>query len=381
MDYELDREQKEIIKAAREFAKGEFSKLAEELDAQEKFSRELWKMAGELGFVGTWIPEEYEGPGFGFFEFALINEEFWAVDPGCGQQCTSTTFGAETVFLFGNEEQKKRWLTPLALGEAICGFGITEPGAGSDVTMVTTRAEKQGDEYVINGQKMFTTNGTIADFVFIFCQTDPENPNPHKRYSIICVETDRPGYEASKLTGKMGIRANDTAELALKDLRVPKENLVGEEGAGFKQLMEFFNRTRLHVAAQGVGLARGAMERAVTHARTREQFGKPLGAFQAIKLKIANMATKIEAARNLYYKAACQVDKGKVDHALISMAKWYGARTAVEVVDEALQVHGGYGYLAEYDISRLYRDAKILEIYEGAREIELMIIADRFLGL
>jgi alkylation response protein AidB-like acyl-CoA dehydrogenase len=351
------------------------------LDAKEKFSRELWKMAGELGFVGTWIPEEYEGPGFGFFEFSLINEEFWAVDPGCGQQCTSTTFGAETVLLFGSEDQKKKWLTPLALGEAICGFGITEPGAGSDVTMAATRAERRGDEYVINGHKMFTTNGTIADFVFVFCQTDPQNPDPHKRYSIICVETDRQGYEASKLTGKMGIRANDTAELALKDIKVPKENLIGAEGSGFKQLMEFFNRTRLHVAAQGVGLARGAMERAVTHARTREQFGKPLGVFQATKLKIANMATKIEAARNLYYKAACLVDKGKVDHALISMAKWFGARTAVEVVDEALQVHGGYGYLAEYDISRLYRDAKILEIYEGAREIELMIIADRVLGV
>jgi alkylation response protein AidB-like acyl-CoA dehydrogenase len=247
--------------------------------------------------------------------------------------------------------------------------------------MAATRAERRGDEYVINGHKMFTTNGTIADFVFVFCQTDPQNPDPHKRYSIICVETDRQGYEASKLTGKMGIRANDTAELALKDIKVPKENLIGAEGSGFKQLMEFFNRTRLHVAAQGVGLARGAMERAVTHARTREQFGKPLGVFQATKLKIANMATKIEAARNLYYKAACLVDKGKVDHALISMAKWFGARTAVEVVDEALQVHGGYGYLAEYDISRLYRDAKILEIYEGAREIELMIIADRVLGV
>jgi alkylation response protein AidB-like acyl-CoA dehydrogenase len=375
MDYTLSKEHRDIIKAAREFAQGEFPDVAEELDREERFSRELWQAAHELGFVGTWIPEEYDGPGFGFFEFSLINEEFWAVDPGCGQQCTSTTFGAENILLYGTEEQKQRWLGALARGEAICGFGISEPGAGSDVSSVATTAVKDGDNYVVNGQKMFTTNGTIADFILLFVQTAPDEPDPRKRYSILLTETGKPGYTANKLKGKLGIRANDTAELALSDLRVPSENLIGAEGAGYGQLFQFFNRTRLHVAAQGVGLARGALERSVKHIKERQQFGKPLASFQANQHKVAVLATKIEAARNLYYKAASLLDAGKIDHGLISMAKWFGARTAVEAADEALQMHGGYGYLAEYDVSRLYRDAKILEIYEGAREVELNIIA------
>jgi alkylation response protein AidB-like acyl-CoA dehydrogenase len=380
MDFELSKEQKDIVKAAREFAQGEFTPVADELDREEKFSRELWAKANELGFVGTWIPEEYDGPGFGFFEYCLVNEEFWAVDPGCSQMCTSTTFGGEMILLYGSEEQKKRWLTPLAQGRAICGFAITEPGAGSDVTSAATIAVKDGDEYVISGQKMFTSNGNIADFLLVFCQTEPDNPNRHQRYSVFVMETDSPGYEANKLEGKLGIRASDTAEVAFKEVRVPAENLVGQPGQGFAQLMQFFNHTRLHVAAQGVGVARGAMERTVKHVRTREQFGRPLADFQATRIKVATMATRIEAGRNLYYKAAILLDQNKIDHSLISMAKWFAGRVAVETVDECLLMHGGYGYLAEYDISRLYRDAKIVEIYEGAREIELMIIADRFLG-
>ena len=380
MDFQLNKEQRDIIKAAREFALGEFPPVAEELDREERFSRELWAKAHELGFVGTWIPEQYGGPGFGFFEYCLVNEEFWAVDPGCAQMCTSTSFGGEMLLLYGDEAQKRRWLAPVAQGQAICGCAVTEPGAGSDVTAAAATARRQGDEYIINGQKMFISNGTIADFMLVFAQTDPENPKPHQRFSVILVECDRPGYEANKLCGKLGIRASDTAEVALKDVRVPADHLIGKEGGGFKQLMGFFNLTRLHVAAQGVGLAKGAMERAIKHMRGREIFGRPLARFQAARFKIAEMATKIEAARGLYYRAAVQADAGKGDHVLVSMAKWYAARLAVEAADEALQLHGGYGYLADSDISRLYRDAKILEIYEGVREVELSIIAKDLLG-
>jgi alkylation response protein AidB-like acyl-CoA dehydrogenase len=213
----------------------------------------------------------------------------------------------------------------------------------------------------------------------VFCQTDPDNPNRHQRYSFIVVPTGTPGYTAAKIRGKLGIRASDTAEISLKDVRVPAENLVGAAGEGFYELMAFFNHTRLHVCAQGVGLAKGALAEAVRHVRGRKQFGVPVASFQATQFKIAEMATRIRAGRNLYYEAAWLADRGKLDHALVAMAKWYTARVAVDCADEALQMHGGYGYIDEYKVQRLYRDAKILEIYEGTKEIEKTIIAKEIL--
>jgi alkylation response protein AidB-like acyl-CoA dehydrogenase len=375
MDFLLTKEQQDIVKAARSFALKEFPERACEFDREEKFDLGLWKKACELGFVGVFIDKKYGGLGYGFLEHCLINEEFWAVEPGIGAAILSATFGAELIQMFGNESQKTTILPQLVEGQAIIGTAITEPDAGSDVTMASTNAVRDGGVWVINGSKMFATNGTTASHINLFCLTDPENPSRHKRHSFILVPTTTPGYKAIKIHGKLGIRASDTAELVLKDLRVPVENIVGVEGEGFSQLMAFFNHTRLHVCAQAVGLSRAALEEAVRHVKGRVQFGQPLAAFQATQFKIAEMATRIRASRNLYYEAAWGADRGKLDHGLVAMAKWFSGKTAVYCADEALQMHGGYGYIDEYKVQRLYRDAKILEIYEGTKEVEKTIVA------
>ena len=380
MDFSLTKEQKDIVKAARKFAKGEFPDRAQEFDREETFDLAIWRKACELGFVGVFIDEKYGGAGYGFFEHCLINEEFWAVEPGIGFAILSTTFGAELLGLFGSEAQKETVLPQLVAGEAIIGTAISEPNAGSDVTMAATTAVRDGDHWVINGTKMFATNGTIATTMLVYCQTDPEHPSRHKRHSFFLVPTDTPGFKANKIHGKMGIRASDTAELVFSNLRIPAKNLVGNLGDGFAELMAFFNHTRLHICAQAVGLCRAAIEEAVNHVKGRVQFGQPLAAFQATQFKIAEMATRMHAARNLYYEAAWLADQGRLDHGLVAMAKWYSAKTAVYCADEALQMHGGYGYIDEYKVQRLYRDAKILEIYEGTKEIEKTIAAKTVLS-
>ena len=375
MDFDLTKEQKDIQKAAREFAQGEFPSRAQEFDRTETFDLDIWRKACKLGFVGVFIDEAYEGAGLGFFEHCLITEEFWAADAGIANAIITTTFGAELLRMFGSEEQKQRYLPPLVRGEAIMGTAITEPDAGSDVTGATTTAMREGDEYIINGSKTFITNGSIADRVLVFCQTDPENPDRHGRHSIFIVETDSPGFEATKLTGKLGIRASDTAELSFNNVRVAPHQLVGEEGAGFRQLMAFFNVTRLHICAMAVGIARAALEESTEHIKNRQQFGAPLASFQINQFKVAEMATKIRAARNLYYEAAWLADQGRIDHGLVAMAKWFSGEVAVRCADEAVQMHGGYGYMDEYKVQRIYRDAKIVEIFEGAKEIEKIIVA------
>lgn len=376
---ELTSEQKDIKQAAREFAEGEFKERAKEFDEKEEFDLSIWKKACENGFVGTFIKEEYGGHGLGFFDHSLIAEEFWRVDPGCGQAVLSTTFGSEMIQAFGSEELKKKYLPPLVAGEAIMGFGITEPDAGSDAAGIKTKAEQKNGKWVINGSKMFITNGCLADRLLVLCVTDPENPSIHKRHSAILVDTKQPGFQATKIHGKMGIRASNTAEISLIDVEAPIENLVGKPGRGFYQLMDFFNKTRNHVAAQGVGVAQGALELAIAYVKKRKAFGGTLSRLQGIQFVIAEMATRIEAARGLYWRAAYTVDKGSPDSALISMAKWNAGDTAVEVVNKALQLHGGYGYIAEYDIQRFYRDAKIVEIYEGSKEVEKAIIGSELL--
>ena len=268
MDFTLSKEQRDIVRASRKFALGEFPDRALEFDREETFDLELWRKACELGFVGVFIAPSYGGAGMGFLEHCLINEEFWAVDPGIGQAVLSTTFGSELVDLFGSEDQKKTILPQLVSGQAIMGNAITEPDAGSDVTSATTTAIKEGDTWVINGNKMFATNGNIANYIVVFCQTDPENPSRHERHSFVLVETDTPGYTSKKITGKMGIRASDTAEIVLRNVRVPLANLVGKEGKGFHELMAFFNRTRLHICAQAVGVARAAIEESIRHAKS-----------------------------------------------------------------------------------------------------------------
>jgi alkylation response protein AidB-like acyl-CoA dehydrogenase len=379
MDFSLTKEQQDIVKAARKFALGEFPARAVEFDRDESFDYTIWKKACELGFVGVFIDEKYGGAGYGFFEHCLLNEEFWAVDPGIGSAILSTTFGSELLSMYGTETQKEMVLPGLVSGDAIMGTAITEPDAGCDVTGAVTTAVNSSGNWVINGSKMFATNGTVANYMLLFCQTDPANESPHRRHSFILVPTDTTGFKAVKIKGKLGIRASDTAELVLKDVRVPHANLVGKQGEGFYQLMEFFNRTRLHVCAQAVGLARGALEESIRYTKGRRQFGKPLAAFQVTQFKLAEMATRIRAARNLYYEAASLADQGKLDHSLVAMAKWFSGKVAVDSADEALQLHGGYGYIDEYKVQRLYRDAKILEIYEGTKEIEKSIVAKSLL--
>lgn len=380
MDFALSKEQQDIVKAAREFASGEFSDRAQEFDREETFDFDIWKKASELGFVSIYMKEEYGGAGMGIFESCLVMEEFFAADAGIAAAVLSTTFGSDIIYLYGTEEQKKKYLPPLATGKAIMGTAITEPNAGSDVTAAATTAIREGDEYIINGSKMFITNGDVADFILVFCQTDPEMSDSHRRHSWIIVERDRKGFESNKLQGKLGIRACHTAELSFSEVRVPLSNLVGEEGNGFKELMVFFDLTRIAVAAQGVGIARSALEEAVRYTKKRHQFGTALASFQVTQFKIAEMATMIKAARSLYYDAAWKADNGMLDPELVAMAKWFAGQTAVKCADEALQMHGGYGYIDEYKVQRIYRDAKIVEIYEGTKEIEKLIIARHLLG-
>lgn len=376
---ELSRDEKELRRAAQDFARGEFYKYALEADRTETFDRQLWEQAAELGFLGLHMPEEYGGAGMGFVGLSIVCEEFWRVDPGLGQAILSTTFGTEMIWLFGTEEQKQTYIPPVCEGELVSATAITEPGAGSDVTSMACTAVDDGDEWVINGAKMFITNGTLADFVVTMVVTDPDAPDPHNKLSAIIVPTASPGFSATKLRGKMGIRASDTAELSYKDVRVPKENLIGVQGQGFHQLMSFFDRTRIHIGAQGVGLAQGCLDRSLAHVKSRKQFGRRLSDFQATQFKLAEMVTKIETCRSMVYRVARMVDSGKLDTALVAMAKWYPGRVAVEVADEAVQLHGGYGYLDEMDVQRFYRDAKILELYEGTREVEKMIIAKQLI--
>lgn len=378
--FELTREQRQIQKAARKFAEGEFREVARELDAKETFDDRIWKKAADLGFLAVFIDEKYGGPGMGYLEQCLIMEEFARVDMGITHALDSTFFGTQLINLVGTEEQKQKYLPAICRGELRMGMAITEPDAGSDVARVRTEAVKENGEYVINGNKIFITNCTLADFLVVLCCTDTNGSRNHDRLSAIIVETDREGYEARPFHGKLSLRASNTGEVAFKGVRVPETNLLGKEGKGFYNIMEFFNRTRVQVAAFGVGTAQGALDKAISHVRKREQFGKPLASLQLVQGKIADMATMTEAARSICYRAASKLDTGTPDPALSSMAKWYCSEVAVKVADEAIQLHGGYGILEEYDVAHYWRNAKVLEIFEGSKEVEKVVIAKKILG-
>ena len=381
MDFELTNRQKQIRLAAREFAEGELAPIGKECEAKGEFPRDIIKKAAQLGFVGVYIKKEYGGLGLGSLEHSIIMEEFWRAEPGLGQIFSQTTFGAQELLLYGSEEQKKKYLPPLVKGDWVMGFAITEPEAGSDAASATTRAENVGDEYVINGNKVMISNGTEARFLLVYCLTHPEETSKSNRHSILLVETDRPGYKADRILGKMGLHASDTANVYFNNVRVPRENLVGVEGNGFIQLMKFLDYSRLMIAGDGVGLAQGAMEQAVNYVKKRKQFGKTIASFQITQFKVAEMATLIETARDLTFKACWYVDRGTPNSQLSAMAKWWACNVAVRVVDEALQLHGGYGYLDDYPIERYYRAAKLLEIYEGTKEIQKLLIGRRILGV
>ena len=381
MDFALTEEQEAIVDEVRKFAENEIAPVAQEYDVEEKYPHEIMDKAADMGLAGAGIPMEYGGVGYEPLEIALIVEELFAVDPGIGLSITSAAFGADAIREFGTEEQKEEFLRPIAEGEAVMGTAISEPDSGSDVASISTRAEKDGDEWVINGNKMWITNGSVGDYFVVLCRTDPDASDRYSGFSQILVESDRDGFTSEKITGKLGIRASDTAELIFDDVRVPEDNLVGTEGAGFLQLMQFFDETRTMVAAQGVGIAEGAFRAAREYAQDREQFDRPISDFQAIQHKLAEMRTNLEAARMLTYKSAWSVRNADQQlTALASMAKEFASRTAVEVADEAVQIHGGAGYVNDFPVERLYRDAKITQIYEGTTEIQKNIIARELLG-
>jgi len=380
MDFALNDQQKDIKQSARKFAEKEFPAVAKICDETEKMDMDLLEKARDNGFIGGIIPEAYGGPALSFFENSLIVEEFWRIDPGIGQAIISVTFGAEILIAYASEEHKKKYLAPLVEGRKILATAITEPNAGSDVTSATTSAVKDGNEYVISGNKMFITNGSLCDYMMVLCKTHPNEPSPHNQYSMIMVDKDAKGLEVNKIKNKLGIRASNTTEVALDEVRVPVANLIGKEKEGFKHIFNLFNRERITVCAQATGLAQGALEQAINYTLQRKQFRAPLASFQAIRFKIAEMATLVEACRSLYYRAAWTIDSGIEDHALVGMAKWFCGEKCVSVVQDALQLHGGYGFMNEFDIARFYRDAKIVEIYEGTKEMEKMQIANALLG-
>ena len=381
MDFEVPEEIEQVRDEVRRFGENEIKPVASEYDEKEKYPWEVMDKAKEMGMLGAAIPVEYGGAGYSPLEMAIIVEELFAIDPGIALCLTSTGFGADSIMEFGTEEQKEEYLPPIAEGDAIMGSGISEPDTGSDVSSISTEAEKDGDEWVINGNKMWITNGSIGDYFLVLCQTDPDAEGRYNGFSQIIVESDRDGFESDKITGKMGIRASDTAELIFDDVRVPEENLVGNRGAGFLQQMQFFDEARTQVAAQAVGIAKGAYERALDYAQEREQFGQAIGEFQAIQHKLAKMATDTEAARQLTYKSAWSVENEDEQlTALASMAKEYSSRVAVDVANEGVQIHGGSGYVNDFDAERFFRDAKITQIYEGTTEIQKNIIARELLG-
>ncbi|MEW6672428.1 MAG: acyl-CoA dehydrogenase family protein [Thermodesulfobacteriota bacterium] len=382
MDFELSKSQKEIQKAARDFAKGEFDKeLALELERKHEFPRKIWQKAAELGFLGIHFPEKYSGQGLGVLENIIIADEFCRRDSTIGSAVILAGFASECILRFGSEELKEKFLPPVAEGRMLSAGAFTEPDHGSDITVMNTSAVREGDEWVINGTKTFITNGGLAGFYSVLCQTDPAAQPTYRGISMILVEADRQGLTATDVGEKMGIHMMATAEVNFKNVRVPASNLIGKEGRGFYQVLEFFDESRILVAAQALGTAQGAFDRALDYVKQREQFGKKIAQFQVTQHKLADMATKIELARLITYKAAWNYDQGgRIDPKLTSMAKMFAARTAVEVADEAIQLMGGYGYMAEYEVERFYRDAKITEIYEGTKEIQKNTIASALIG-
>jgi len=382
MEFELNKEQQQIQKAVRDFVKGEFKKdIILEMEKKHEYPVDIWKKAADLGFIGIHFPEEYSGQGMGVFENILVAEELCRGDSTVGACLILADFASEIVLHFGSDEQKAAWLPKVAEGEVLSCGAFTEPDHGSDITSVNTVAVKDGDEWVINGSKIFITNGgPLAGFYCTLCQTDSEVSPSHRGMSLILVEGDRPGVSTADVGDKMGIRMMYTAEVTYKDVRVPASNLIGKENRGFYQVLEFFDESRILIAAQGLGTAQGAFDRALAYVKSREQFGKKISQFQVTQHKLADMATKLEQARLLVYKAAWNFDQGRIDPKLTSMAKMVAARTAVEVCDEAIQLLGGYGYMAEYEVERFARDAKICELYEGTREIQKNTIASYLIG-
>ncbi len=376
-DFGLTEEQKLLRYNVREFAEKEILPIAQELDETETFSVELTKKMGKMGLFGIVVPQEYGGAGMDYLSYAIVVEEVARID---GSQAATVaagnSLGIGPIYYFGNEKQKKEWLPRLCSGEIVASFGLTEPEAGSDAGASKTTARLENGQWIINGSKIFITNSTspMAGVCTVQAITGKRD-NGKKEVSCILVPNGTPGFTAKKMTRKMMWRASDTGELYFDDCRVPEENLLGKRGEGFHQMLSTLDNGRLAIAAMGLGGAQGAYELALKYAQQRKQFGQPISTFQAIAFKLAQMATEIEAARNLLYKACKLKDAGLPFSKHAAMAKLYCSQVMGRVVDEAVQIHGGYGLMKEYNVERFYRDYKLLTIGEGTSEIQKIVIS------
>nr|WP_309098260.1 acyl-CoA dehydrogenase [Fredinandcohnia onubensis] len=374
MYFKLSEEHEMIRKMVRDFAKNEVAPTAAERDEEERFDREIFDKMAELGLTGIPWPEEYGGIGSDYLAYCIAVEELSRVCASTGVTLSAhTSLAGWPIYKFGSEEQKQKYLRPMAQGEKIGAYGLTEPGSGSDAGGMRTTARLEGDHYVLNGSKIFITNGGIADIYVVFALTDPTSK--HKGTSAFIIESDFPGFSVGKKEQKMGIRSSPTTEVMFEECRVPKENLLGEEGEGFKIAMMTLDGGRNGIAAQAVGIAQGALDAATEYAKERVQFGKPIAAQQGVGFKLADMATSVEAARLLTYQAAWLESEGLPYGKESAMSKLFAGDTAMKVTTEAVQVFGGYGYTKDYPVERYMRDAKITQIYEGTQEIQRLVIS------
>ncbi len=379
MDFEPTEEHRMIRRMVREFAEKEIAPRAEEIDETDQFPEDLFRRMGELGIIGLPFPEEYGGSGGSYTSLVIALEEIARVSGSMAITLDAqTSLYCEPVYLFGTDEQKRKYLAPAARGERIGAFGLTEPQAGSDAGATRTRAVRDGDEWVINGQKNFITNGSIADFAVITAKTDPEKGT--RGISAFIVERTTPGFETGRDEKKMGLKGSVTSELFFENCRIPAENLLGRENEGFRQFLTTLDAGRVAIAAMAVGLAQGAFERAVAYAQEREQFGQPIAKFQAIQWMIADMATEIEAARLLVNRAAWLRERGERFTREAAMAKLFATEMSERVCHSAIQIHGGYGYVQEYEVERMYRDQRLCAIGEGTNQIQRLVIARQILG-
>ncbi|KEK25518.1 acyl-CoA dehydrogenase AcdA [Bacillus gaemokensis] len=374
MHFKLSEEHEMIRKMVRDFARNEVAPTAAERDEEERFDRALFDQMADLGLTGIPWPEEYGGIGSDYLAYVIAVEELSRVCASTGVTLSAhTSLAGWPVYKFGTEEQKQKFLRPMAEGKKIGAYGLTEPGSGSDAGGMKTTAKRDGDHYILNGSKIFITNGGIADIYIVFALTDPESKQ--RGTSAFIVESSAPGFSVGKKESKLGIRSSPTTEIMFEECRVPVENLLGEEGQGFKIAMQTLDGGRNGIAAQAVGIAQGALDASVDYARERHQFGKPIAAQQGIGFKLADMATGVEAARLLTYQAAWLESEGLPYGKESAMSKVFAGDTAMKITTEAVQVFGGYGYTKDYPVERFMRDAKITQIYEGTQEIQRLVIS------
>ncbi|WP_017728719.1 acyl-CoA dehydrogenase [Halalkalibacterium ligniniphilum] len=375
MDFDLTKEQQMIRSMVRDFAEKEIAPHAEHFDRTSEFPEDIFKKMAGLGLLGIPFPEKYGGSGADTISYAVAVEEIGRACGGTGlSYAAAVSLGASPIYYFGTEEQKQAHLVPLASGESLGSFGLTEPNAGSDAGGTRTKAVLDGDEYVINGEKCWITNAGYARTVIVTAVTGKDEYGK-KIISAIIVPTETPGFTINCNYEKMGVRASNTCELVLENVRVPKENLLGDPDKGFKQFLYTLDGGRISIGALGVGIAQAAFDRALAYAKERKQFGTAISSFQAIQFKLADMAMEIELARNMVLKAAWLKDKGRPFAKEAAFAKLFASETATRVANEAIQIHGGYGYMREYEVERMLRDAKLLEIGEGTSEIQRLVIA------